>query len=100
MNAKVTIIDETVVGIGRGRDGARPSRTVGHRLEVFDAAAHAVVLHHDVRRAARPQHRAVLGVVHHRPDTGGGLHERLVAVKVVQGSEVSRRGRRGRGVGD
>ena len=88
LNAKVTIIDETLVGIGRGRDGTRPARAIGHRFEILNTAAHAVVLHRDVRRAARPQDGAVLAVVGDAPDASGGLYERLVSVQVELRSEL------------
>ena len=82
LDAKVTIIDETVVRVGSGRDGARPSRVVRNGFNVFNAAAHAVEGHDDVGCTASPQDGAVLAIVGDGPDTSRGLDECLVSVKV------------------
>lgn len=78
LDAEVAVVNEAVVGVGDGHRGRRPS----HRLKVFHAPPHTVVLHHDVRRAARPRDGAVLAVVGDAPDASGGLYERLVSVQV------------------
>ena len=74
-----------------------------------DATSHAVVEHGDEWRSGGvrsggvdecPQDRAIFAVVGDGPDTGRSFDKRLVAVVVELRSEISRKERRGRKVGD
>ena len=72
-----------MVGVGFGRRGLRPSRS----LPVLHTPPHAVEGHYDVGRrglrAACPEDGPVLAVVLDGPYARGGLDQRLVAVVVV-----------------
>ena len=63
-------------------------RTIGCYLLV-GAATLAVIsaFHHHV--AVGEVHRAVFGIVGDEPDTCGGFHQRLVAVGIEGGSEIT-----------
>ena len=79
LDAEITVVHEAVVGVC----------DAVHRLDVFDAPPHTVELHHDVRRFALPQDRAVLAVVGDLPIAGRGLYKRLVPVVVELRQESS-----------
>lgn len=79
LNTEIPVIDESVVCIGDGVDG----------LDIFDATAHAVELHRDVRRTTCPQDGAIFSIVGDGPDAGGGLYERLVSVQIKLRNKVA-----------
>ena len=71
LDAKEVFVDEALEKVGGGRDGAH-----------FHAATHTVEGHRDDGIAGLPADGTVLGVVGYLPDAGGGLDERLVAVRI------------------
>ena len=100
LNAQIVVIHETMVGVGFGRRGLRPSRS----FPVLHTPSHAVEGHDDVGRrglrAACPEDGPVLAVVLDGPYAGGGLDQRLVAVVVELGDEFLAQRRRVAEVGD
>ncbi len=100
LDTEIIVVEEAVIGVGFGRRGLRPSRS----LPVLDTPSYAVEGHDDVgrrrRRAACPEDGPVLTVVLDGPDARGGLDQRLVAVVVELGEESITQSHRGTEVGD
>ena len=77
LDAEVVVVNEALEGFC----------TILH-CPHFNAATHTVEGHRDHGIAGLPADRTVFGVILHRPNAGGGLDERLIAIGVVLGREV------------